>query len=56
MAKIKNFIILRCDECKSENYIAAKKSKTKKDKPLVIKKFCFEKCRKHTIHQEKKKN
>ena len=54
MAKAKNFIILKCEECKCENYITSKKSKTKKDKPLIVKKFCFEKCRKHTTHKERK--
>ena len=38
MAKDKNFIILKCEECKCENYITSKKSKTKTKKQDYMKK------------------
>lgn len=54
MAKAGNreLITLQCTECKEENY---RKPKNKKNTPdrLELKKYC-NKCRKTTIHKEKK--
>ncbi|WP_381415073.1 50S ribosomal protein L33 [Spiroplasma endosymbiont of Anurida maritima] len=45
-------IILRCSECKEENYITKKNKKLHTEK-LETKKHCF-KCNKHMKHVEKK--
>lgn len=45
-------LILRCTECKEENYIATKNKKTHPEK-MEIKKFC-KRCNKMTVHKEKK--
>ncbi len=45
-------IILRCEICKEENYIA-KRDKKKTPEKLNIKKHCF-KCNKHSLHKQKK--
>ena len=44
--------ILRCSECKMENYIS-KKNKNAQVEKLQIKKYC-PKCNGHTKHKEKK--
>ncbi len=44
--------ILRCEQCKEENYIGKKNKKTQTEK-LELKKYCF-KCNAHTNHKEKK--
>ena len=46
-----NFI-LKCTECGEENYITSKNKKNNPDR-LEIKKYC-PKCRKMTVHKEKK--
>ena len=48
-----NLIKFQCSECKEINYYSQKNIKKLKEK-LSLKKFCS-KCRKHTIHTEKKK-
>ncbi len=45
-------LILRCENCKMENYITKKNKKTQVEK-LKMKKYCS-KCNNHTIHKEKK--
>ncbi|AHF57718.1 MULTISPECIES: 50S ribosomal protein L33 [Spiroplasma] len=45
-------IILRCDQCKEENYIA-KRDKKKHQEKLELKKYCS-RCNAHTLHKEKK--
>lgn len=45
-------IILKCSECKNENYITTK-NKRKHPEKMEKKKYCF-KCRKNTLHCEKK--
>lgn len=45
-------IILRCEECKEENYIT-KRNKKKQTEKLETKKYCF-KCNIHKVHKEKK--
>lgn len=45
-------IILRCSECKMENYITKKNKKTQTEK-LEVKKYCS-KCNGPKIHKEKK--
>lgn len=52
MAEKRDNITLRCQECKSENYITTKNKKTHPDK-FQTKKYC-PKCNKTTIHIEKK--
>lgn len=44
--------ILRCVECKNENYISSR-NKSKQPDRLVIQKFCPN-CNKKTEHNEKK--
>ena len=46
-------IILRCDACRSENYIT-KKDKRNHPEKIVVKKYCKQKCHKHVLHKEKK--
>jgi large subunit ribosomal protein L33 len=43
---------LECSECKKRNYISNRNVAETKEK-LELKKYCS-KCRKHTIHKEKK--
>lgn len=43
-------VILRCNECKNENYIT--KNDKRKDK-IEVKKFCSN-CNDHVIHKQKK--
>ncbi|MDY2728396.1 MAG: 50S ribosomal protein L33 [Candidatus Onthovivens sp.] len=43
---------LKCTECGEENYITSKNKKNNPDR-LEIKKYC-PKCRKMTVHKEKK--
>lgn len=45
-------VILRCSECKSENYNATRNKKLHAEKMEVLK-FC-PKCNKKTVHKEKK--
>ena len=45
-------IILRCTVCGEENYITNKNKKEHPDR-LETKKYCW-KCKKHTVHKEKK--
>lgn len=45
-------LILRCEDCKMENYITKKNKKVTIEK-LEMKKYC-PKCDKHTNHKEKK--
>lgn len=45
-------VILRCTECKEENYHVKKNKKLHPDK-METSKYC-PKCRKHTLHKEKK--
>jgi len=45
-------ITLRCSVCKSENYSTEKNKRNTPDK-LELNKFC-KKCRKSTLHQQKK--
>ncbi len=45
-------LILRCSECKMENYITTK-NKRKHPEKLEISKYC-PKCNKKTVHKEKK--
>lgn len=43
---------LRCSECKEENYISTR-NKREHPERLETNKYC-PKCRKHTLHKEKK--
>ncbi|VEU66162.1 50S ribosomal protein L33 [Mesomycoplasma conjunctivae] len=45
-------LILRCTDCKMENYISKKNKKNTPEK-LEMSKHCS-KCNKHTTHKEKK--
>lgn len=45
-------IILRCKECKSENYITTKNKRLHPDR-FSTNKYCH-KCNKMTLHEEKK--
>ena len=45
-------LILRCTDCKMENYITKKNKKTQIEK-IEMNKYC-PKCDKHTNHKEKK--
>ena len=45
-------IILRCEECKEENYITSYNKKNHTEK-LNLNKFCS-KCNKQTAHKQKK--
>ncbi len=44
---------LVCEVCKSQNYVT-EKNKINTTSALKLKKYC-RKCRKHTVHKEKKK-
>jgi len=48
-----NLIKLQCTVCKEYNYYSHKNIKKIQEK-LMLKKHC-PKCKKHTLHQEKKK-
>lgn len=50
--KMRDLVSLICEECKEENYYP---DKTKRLNPerIEFKKYC-PRCRKHTIHKEKK--
>ncbi len=48
-----NLIRMQCTECKEYNYHTNKNIKKLKEK-LELKKYC-PKCKKHTVHREKKK-
>lgn len=52
MAEKRINIILRCNECKSENYITTKNKKLHPDRFSTMK-YC-PKCNKETQHTEKK--
>ncbi len=52
MAEKRTNIILRCKECKSENYITTKNKRLHPDR-FSTKKYC-PKCNKMTLHEEKK--
>lgn len=54
MAKVGNrqYKTLVCSECREENYREQKNVKNTTDR-LEMNKFC-PKCRKHTVHKEKK--
>ncbi|ERJ13792.1 50S ribosomal protein L33 [Haloplasma contractile] len=45
-------LIMRCTECKNENYIT-KKNKRENPERIELKKYC-PKCNKSTVHKEKK--
>ena len=45
-------ITLQCIECKENNYDSMKEKKNNPER-LELKKFC-PRCRKHTVHKEKK--
>ncbi|HHX93630.1 MAG TPA: 50S ribosomal protein L33 [Tenericutes bacterium] len=49
---MREYVILRCTECKEENYHTQKNPKNNPDR-LEISKYCS-KCNKKTIHREKK--
>jgi len=46
-------LTLKCSECGEENYLTFKNKKKHPDK-LELKKYC-KKCKKVTVHKEKKK-
>ena len=48
-----NLIRLQCEVCKEYNYYSGKNIKKLKNK-IELKKHC-KRCRKHTLHKEKKK-
>ncbi|WP_342252448.1 50S ribosomal protein L33 [Spiroplasma endosymbiont of Amphibalanus improvisus] len=45
-------IILRCIDCKNENYIS-KRNKKQNTNKVEVKKYCS-KCNSHIVHKEKK--
>lgn len=45
-------LTLRCETCKTENYITKKNKKLHPDK-MEVTKYC-PKCNQHTMHKEKK--
>ena len=49
---MRDFIRLLCTDCKEENYYTDKNKKTIPGR-FEIKKYC-PKCKKHTLHKEKK--
>jgi large subunit ribosomal protein L33 len=49
---MRNTFILKCQECKEENYMHSKNKKTHPDR-MDVKKYCPV-CQKHTAHKEKK--
>ena len=52
MASKRDEVILKCTECGEENYISSRNKKTHPVK-MEISKYC-PKCRKKTLHKEKK--
>ncbi len=52
MASKRDQVILKCTECGEENYITTRNKRTHPNK-MEIKKYCG-KCRKETLHKEKK--
>ena len=44
---------LSCSACSQQNYVVSK-NKLNKTEALKLKKYC-NRCRKHTVHKEKKK-
>lgn len=55
---LREYVTLECTECKTRNYRTSKQMKSKgTNKPVAkieLSKFC-RKCRKHTMHKERKK-
>jgi len=49
---MREYVTLQCRECKSQNYRVSRGSR--ESKKLELRKHC-RRCRKHTVHQEKKK-
>lgn len=49
---MRDLVKLVCEECKSENYYTDKNKKLNPER-IEFKKYC-PKCKKHTIHKEKK--
>ena len=49
-----NLVRLQCTECKEYNYFPQKNVKKLAQVKLELKKHCS-RCKKHTIHKEKKK-
>lgn len=49
---MRDLVRLICTDCKSENHYTDKNKKTKPER-LEFKKYCS-KCKKHTLHREKK--
>ena len=49
---MREYVTVQCRECKSQNYRTPRNSTN--TKKLELKKHC-PKCRKHTVHQEKKR-
>lgn len=50
--KMRDLVRLICEECKEENYYTAKNKRLNPER-IEFKKYC-PRCRKHTIHKEKK--
>ena len=49
---MRDLVKLVCEECKNENYYTDKNKKLNPER-IEFKKYC-PKCRKHTVHKEKK--
>lgn len=49
---MRDLVKLVCEECKSENYYTDKNKKLNPER-IEFKKYC-PKCKKHTVHKEKK--
>jgi large subunit ribosomal protein L33 len=49
---MRNTFVLKCQDCKEENYMYSKNKKLHPDR-MDVKKYCPV-CRKHTVHKEKK--
>ena len=52
MASKRDEVILKCSECREENYITTRNKRSHPAK-MEINKYC-PKCRKKTLHKEKK--
>lgn len=50
--KMRDLVRLICEECKEENYYTDKNKRLNPER-IEFKKYC-PRCRKHTIHKEKK--
>lgn len=50
--KMRDLVRLVCEECKEENYYTDKNKRLNPER-IEFKKYC-PRCRKHTIHKEKK--